>query len=67
MGKCKNSTRGASDAQKGASPTPSSHRGEAGNKDNAVHNLRDDMASLEEDLSQIGILSKLPFRFPQSS
>ena len=58
--------RGA-DAKKGASPTPSSHRGEAGDRGNPVHNLREDVVSLEEGLSQMGALSKMPFRYPQSS
>ena len=64
MWKCKNATRGGADAQKGTSPTPSSHRDEAGD---AVHNLRDDVVSLDEGLSQMGAPSKTPFRCPQSS
>ena len=67
MGKCKNAIRGREDAQKGNSPTHLSHRGEAGDMGNAVHNLRDDMASLEEGLLQMGAPSKMPFRFLQSS
>ena len=66
MGKHKNVTRGGADTQKGASPTPSSHRGEAGDTGNAVHDLRDDVASLEDGPSQTGAPSKIPFRFPQS-
>ena len=67
MGKCKNAAKGGAHAQKGASPTPSSHGGEVGDTGNAVHDLRDDMASLEEGLSQIGAPSKMPFIFTQSS
>ena len=68
MGKHKNATRGGADAQKGASPTPSSDRGEAGDKGNAVHHLRDDVASLEEEPSLIGAPHlRHHFRFPQSS
>ena len=48
-------------------PTPSSHGGEAGDTGDAVHNLRDDLASLEEVLSQMGTPSKTSFRFTQSS
>ena len=40
---------------------------EAGDTGDAVHNLRDDVASLEEGLSQMGAPSKMPFRFMQSS
>ena len=67
MGKCKNATQGGADAQKSTSPTPSSHRGEASDTGNAVHNLRDDVDSLEEGISQMGATSKAPFRFMQSS
>ena len=69
MGKHKKATRGEADAQKGTSPTPSSHGGEASvasDTGDAVHNLRDDVASLEEGLSWIGGLSETPFRFLQS-
>ena len=66
MGKHKNATRGGVYAQKGTSLTPSSHRGEANDTGNAVHNLRDDIDSLEERISQIGAPSKMPFRFMQS-
>ena len=62
-----NATRGGADSQKGTSPTPSSHRGEAGDTGDAVHNLKDDVASLEEGLSQMGTPSKMPFQFSQSS
>ena len=58
---------GGADSQKGTSPTPSSYRGEAGDTGYAVHDLRDDVASLEEGLSQMGALSKMLFIFLQSS
>ena len=67
MGKHKNAAREGANAQKGASPTLSSHGGEAGDTDKVVHDLRDDVASLEEGLSQMGTPSKIPFRFKQSS
>ena len=35
-------------------PLPSSHAGEAGDTGDVVHDLRDDLASLEEALSQMG-------------
>ena len=63
MGKCKNATKGASDAQKGISLTPSSHVVEAGDTGDVVHDLRDEMASLEEALSPMGASSKMPFHF----
>ena len=67
MGKQKNTARGGVNAQKGASPTLSSHGGEAGDTGKAVHNLMDDVALFEEGLSQMGAPSKMPFRFMQSS
>ena len=67
MGKHKNTTRGGADAQKGTISTPLSHRGEAGDTGNVVYNLRDDLDSLEERISQMGAPSKMPFRFAQSS
>ena len=67
MGKCKNATKGGSDTQKGISPTPSSHVGEAGNTGDVVHDLRDKVASLEEALSEMGASSKMPFHFVQCS
>ena len=67
MGKCKNIPQGRADAQKGAFPTLSSHRGEADDTGNAVLNLRDDVDSLEERISQMGAPSKTHFRFTQSS
>ena len=42
---------------------PPPHRGEVGDTGNAVHNLRDYVAFLEEGLSQMGAPSKMPFRF----
>ena len=65
MGKCRNATKGESDTQKGISPTPSSHAGEAGDTGDVVHDLRDEVASLEEALSQMGTSSKMPFCFVQ--
>ena len=62
MGKCKNTTRGGPDAQKGASPIPSPYRSEASDTGNAVHNLRDDVDLLEVRMSQMGIFSKMPLR-----
>ena len=67
MRKCKNAARGGANAQKGASSIPSSHGGEAGDTGKAVHSLRDDVALSEERLSQMGALSRMPFRFTQSS
>ena len=67
MGKCKNTAEGGADAQKGASPTLSYHGGEAGDTGDAVHDLRDDVALMEEGLSEMGVPSKMPFRFMQSS
>ena len=43
MGKHKNAVKGGADAQKGVSPTPSSHWGETGDTGDAVHDLRDDV------------------------
>ena len=67
MGKHKNAAKWGADVWKGASPTPSSHIGEAGDTGDAVHKLGDDVALLEEELSQMGTPSKMPFRFTQSS
>ena len=52
--------------KKGASPILSSGGGEAGDTGKAVCDLTDDVASLEEGLSQMGAPSKMPFRFTQS-
>ena len=62
MGKCKNATKGGSDTSKGISPTPSSHVGEAGDRDYVVHDLRDEVASLEDVLSIMDASSKMPFQ-----
>ena len=63
MGKHKNATKGGSDAQKGISPTLSSHVGEPGDTVDVDHDLRDEVASFEEALSQMGTSSKMPFHF----
>ena len=63
MGKHKNTTKGGSDTQKGISPTPLSHVGEAGNRGDVVCDLWDEVTSLEDTLSQIGTSSKMPFCF----
>ena len=63
MGKCKNITKGEANNQKGISPTPPSCVGEAGDIGDVVHDLRDEVASLEDTLSQIGASSKLPLHF----
>ena len=67
MWKCLNAARGRANAQKGTSATPLSHRGEAGDTGEAVHDLRDDVDSLKERISQMGAPSKISFRFMQSS
>ena len=48
MGKDKNATEGVADAQMSAYPTPSCHRGEAGDTDNAVQDVRDDVVHWRE-------------------
>ena len=58
MRKFKNATWGGADAKKGATPTSSSHRGEASDAGDAVHNLRDDVDSLEERILQMGTPSE---------
>ena len=63
MGNHKTNTKGGYDAQKGISPTPSSRAGDAGNTGDVVHDLRDEVALLEEALSQMGASSKMPFHF----
>ena len=55
--------KGGSDAQKGISPTLSSHAGKAGDTGDVVHDLMDQVASLEESLPQMGTSSKMPFCF----
>ena len=67
MGKHKNAAKVGAIAQKGVSSTMSSHGGEAGDIGSAVHDLRDDVALLEETLSKMGSPSKMPFKFTQSS
>ena len=64
MGKHKNAAR---EGAKGTSPTLSSHGCEAGDTSEAGHDLRDDVDSFEERLSLMGTLSRMPFRFTQSS
>ena len=59
----KNTAKGRGNAQKGTSLTLLSHGGEAGDTGNAVHDLRDDVASLKEGQSQMGAPSKTLFRF----
>ena len=67
MGKQKKAAKGGASTQKGTSLTPLSHGGEADDTGEAVHNLRDDVDSLEERLSQMGALSRMPFRVMESS
>ena len=67
MGKQRNATKGGSDAQKDISLTLSSHVGEAGDTGDVVSDLRDEVASLEESLSQMGASSKMPFHFAPCS
>ena len=56
MGKHRNATKGGADTYMGISPTLSSCTGEAGD-------LKDEVASLEDALSQMGASSKMPFHF----
>ena len=63
MRKWRDATKEGADAQKGVSPTLSSHAGEADNKGDVVWNLRDERALLEDALSQMGTSSKMPFHF----
>ena len=67
MGKHKNTTWGRADTQKRASPTPSSHRGEAGDTGDVVQDLRNDVDLLEERMLQKGASSRMPFRFMKCS
>ena len=60
MGKCKNVTKGGSDSQKGISPTPSYHAGEAGYIGFVVRGLRDEVALLEKALLQMVLFPKCP-------
>ena len=50
MGKHKNARKWRSDAQKSISPTPSSHAGGAGDTGDVFHDLRDEVALLEDAL-----------------
>ena len=61
MGKCKNTAKGCTGAQKGTSPTPFSHEGEAVDTDDAFQDLIEEVASFEELLLQMGTSSKMPF------
>ena len=63
MGKHKNATKGGSDTQRGISPILSFHAGEAGDMGDVGHNLRDEVALLEDILSEMGASSKMPFCF----
>ena len=68
MGKCKNPTKKGSNAQKCISLTPSSHldeAGDTGDTGHVVYDLRDEVALLEEALSQMGASPKMPFHFAQ--
>ena len=67
MGKHKNATKGWPDAQKGISPTLLSHVGEAGDTGDVVDYLRDEVASLEDTLLQMGISSKMTYHLVQHS
>ena len=55
------------DAQKGASPTPSSHGSEVGDTGDTAPDQMEEVASLEEALSQMGASSKIPFQFTQQN
>ena len=61
MGKSKNTPKGGGEAPGSHSPTLSSHAGEAGDLGDAVQNLSDKVASLEEALSQMGTSPQTPF------
>ena len=67
MGKHRIAIEGGTSAQKGASPTLSSHGGKAGDTGNTVQDLMEEVSSLEEVLLQMGASSKTPFRIIQSS
>ena len=60
MGKHKHAPKEGVDAQKDTFPTPSSHRGEAGDTGNAVQDMRDNADSLEERISQMGAIPRHP-------
>ena len=61
MGKHKNATKGESDTQKVISPTPLAYVAEAGDTGDVVCDLRDEVALMEDSLSQMGTSSKMPF------
>ena len=63
MGKSRNATKGGTDAPKGISFTLSSHADEAGDTGDVVVDFRDEVASLEDALSQMGSSFKIPFCF----
>ena len=65
MGRQKNTAKGWEKAPSSHSPTPSSHVGVARDPRDAVQGLRDEVASLEEALSQMGTSSQMPFQFTQ--
>ena len=64
MGKYKNTTKGSASTQRGSSHIPSSCDGEGGD---TAQDLMEEVASLEEVLSQMGAPSKMPFRFGRTS
>ena len=63
MGKYKNGTRRRADVQEGISLTPSFYAGEIVKTVDVVHDLRDEVESLEDALSQMGGSSKMSFHF----
>ena len=67
MGKWKNAAKGGGKAPSSNSSTLSSPVGEAGDLGDAIQDLRDEVASLEEALSQMGASSQMPFQFTQCS
>ena len=67
MGKCKNAAKGGRGTQKGASSTQLSHKGEQGDTGDTAQNLMEEVASMEEVSSLMGVPSKTPFRFTQLS
>ena len=65
MGKQKNTVKGGGKAPSSNFPTLSSCTSEAGDLGDTVQDLRDEVASLEEALSQMGTSSQMPFQFTQ--
>ena len=61
MGKHKHATKGGPMLKRASPSLPLFHVGEAGYTCDVVHDLRDEVASLEESLSQMGASSKTPF------